>query len=175
VMSGALVVVESMFGNSREVADAVAQGLRTRITPVEVIDVGDAPAHPEPGLDLVVIGGPTHALGLSRPRTRSAATQRGASTRTDIGLREWLATADLGSQVPVATFDTRVGKAPGSAARSAGRRLRRAGAAVYDERSFFVRDVTGPLLPGELERATDWGRHLATRVIVPASPSKRTP
>src|SRR6188472_3952763 len=56
-MSGALVVVESMFRNSREVADAIAEGLRTRITPVEVLDVVNTPARPEPGLELVVVGG----------------------------------------------------------------------------------------------------------------------
>jgi hypothetical protein len=174
-MSGALVVVESMFGNSREVADAVAEGLRTRFATVEVVDVVNAPARPEPGLDLVVVGGPTHALGLSRPRTRAAAVERGAAARTEIGLREWLATADLGADLPVATFDTRVGTGPGSAARSAGRRLSRAGAALYDERSFFVRDVAGPLLTGELGRATDWGTHLAARVTAHSSSSRRTP
>jgi hypothetical protein len=68
----------------------------------------------------------------------------------------------------VATFDTRAEKArhlPGSAAKKADRiaRAHGYGAAIARE-SFYVSDVSGPLLPGELERAGDWGRDLAQRV-----------
>src|SRR3954454_11104253 len=87
----ALVVYESMFGNSERVARAVADGLGAHVD-VEVRDVALAHAGEVPeGVDLLVVGGPTHALSLSRPGTREDAIRQGAgqglATR---GLREWL-------------------------------------------------------------------------------------
>jgi hypothetical protein len=64
----------------------------------------------------------------------------------------------------VATFDTRVAKVrhlPGSAAKSAARILRRRGYPAVSSESFYVTDTTGPLLPGEIERAEAWGQMLA--------------
>jgi flavodoxin len=38
----ALVVYESMYGNTKEIAEAVAEGLAARM-PAEVVEVGSAP------------------------------------------------------------------------------------------------------------------------------------
>src|SRR5689334_20719676 len=87
----ALVVYESMFGNTEKVARAVADGLSETFD-VTVADVTGMPG--TVGVDLLVLGGPTHALGLSRPATRAQATQQGAvraATAVDLGLREYLA------------------------------------------------------------------------------------
>ncbi len=67
----ALVVVESVFGNTRAVAEAIAAGLADRMT-VRVVDVADAPTAVT-GLDLLVVGGPTHAFGMSWSATRRSA------------------------------------------------------------------------------------------------------
>ncbi len=174
-MTRVLVVVESMFGNTRAVGEAVADGLRTSsdVEAVDVVDVAAAPAAPT--VDLLVLGGPTHAFGLSRPATRADAAQRGA-TLSDAdratGLREYLAVLDAGPLPEiVATFDTRVRKrgVPGSAARAAARRLVRWGSrAPLPAVTFWVADVAGPLLPGELDRAREWGTRLAvTSLVVP--------
>ena len=40
----ALIVVESMFGNTREVADAIADGVRSAAGEVVVVDVTRAPS-----------------------------------------------------------------------------------------------------------------------------------
>ncbi|MEO7982335.1 MAG: flavodoxin, partial [Sporichthyaceae bacterium] len=60
-MTRVLVVVESMFGNTRAVGEAVADGLRTSsdVDAVDIVDVAAAPA--APAVDLLVLGGPTHA------------------------------------------------------------------------------------------------------------------
>jgi hypothetical protein len=165
----ALVVYESMFGNTRCVANAVADELRRHMT-VEVYDVEQAPAAIHELIDLIVVGGPTHAFSLSRPKTRADAAQQGASVGSPAtGIREWLEHLPSGPHSEsVATFDTRAEKArhlPGSAAKKADRiaRAHGYGAAIARE-SFYVSDVSGPLLPGELERAGDWGRDLAQRV-----------
>ncbi|MEO5744168.1 MAG: flavodoxin domain-containing protein [Terracoccus sp.] len=160
-----LVIYESLWGNTEQVAHAIAAGLGETFT-VEVVEVSAAPAAPPDDMDLLVVGGPTHAFSMSRPDTRSEAVKRGASnTAPGPGIREWVAnlpTAIDGS--PMASFDTRVEKVrrlPGSAARKAGKLLRRLGyAQILDPQSFYVADVEGPLLDGELERSRVWGQRL---------------
>ncbi|MDN5761333.1 MAG: flavodoxin domain-containing protein [Microlunatus sp.] len=56
----ALVVYESMFGNTEQVARAVAAGLR-EVLEVTVREVSDTPIGAVQDVDLVVAGGPTHA------------------------------------------------------------------------------------------------------------------
>ncbi len=167
----ALVVHESWFGNTARLAAAVADGLRSHGYTVEVRRVDDAPDVDTLDVDLLVVGAPTHAFSLSRPATRSDAVRQGGdATGSGLGLREWL-TAGHGAVRPVPTvcFDTRADRArhlPGSAARKAVRLAREAGldpARVTE--SFYVADVAGPLLPGELSRAARWGRQLAPQSV----------
>jgi hypothetical protein len=172
----ALVVFESMFGNTEAVAQAVAEGLaETMDVRVRAVDQapGALPAEPI----LVVVGGPTHALGMSRPRTREDAARRTpeTTTPTTMGLREWL---DQLERAPAGTlgaaFDTRVhAPVPGSAARGAARRLRRLGVGlVAPATTFWVDGTPGPLLDGESERARRWGRQVAMAAVSPAVPAR---
>ena len=71
----ALVVFESMFRNTRQSADAVAEGLSEHL-PVEQVEVSAAPTVIGDDVELLVIGGPTHAFGLTRPGTRQSAAQQ---------------------------------------------------------------------------------------------------
>ena len=165
----ALVVHESHWGNTRQVAQAIADGLADSDGgPVVVVDVAAAPSPLPAGVDLVVLGGPTHAFSMSRPTTRHDAHERGAEAgHEERGIREWLATLPTdGTSRAVATYDTRadqVRRLPGSAARAAGRFVtrHRLGRLVGTE-SFYVADSPGPLVDGELERARAWGRSLAS-------------
>lgn len=157
----ALVVYESLFGNSAEVARAVARGMGG----VTVVEVGDASAAQLADTDLLVLGGPTHAFSMTRPSTRHDAHTQGAPYGDDHrGLRELLDELPDRLDVPVATFDTRVAKArklPGSAAKAATKELRHHHhAKVVAQQSFYVDDVAGPLLDGELDRAESWGAEL---------------
>ena len=169
----ALVVYESMFGNTELVARQVADGL-AGYGQVEVREVSEAPAQPDEMLDLVVLGGPTHAFSMSRESTRQDARRQGA-THGEVytGLREWLDGIPEGSHHPqVAAFDTRVTKVrriPGSAARRAAKVAGRLGYHVTEQpESFFVEDVDGPLAEGELERARAWGSSIAAHLGAPA-------
>lgn len=167
-MARALVVYESMFGNSEQVARAVAAGLG-EVLEVDLAEVTHAPADPG-GYSIVVVGGPTHAFSMSRATTRRDAREQGATHGSvGEGLREWLASLPAQDLHPwFASFDTRVTRVrrlPGSAARSAARSARRHGLReVVAPESFFVEDVDGPLADGELERAHAWGRAVATAV-----------
>lgn len=167
----ALVVYESMFGNTQKVAEAIGAGLATSLE-VEVVEVGEAPVEPGPDVTLVVAGGPTHAFGMTREATRADAIELGAEHGArEFGLREWIDRLPTRRGGPsLATFDTRTTgrrRRPGSAARAAERAARRHGYdAAAPAESFFVADTDGPLVPGELERATDWGRDLIALVKV---------
>jgi len=161
----AFVVIESMFGNTRSIGSAVAAGLAGTME-VTTIGIGEVPAVLPEGIDLLVVGGPTHAFGLSRPSTRDSAHQQGAPQAPDIGVREWLSTLP-GENVAAAAFDTRVDKrfVPGSAARGALHRLQELGFDVLPPAcSFFVAGVEGPLRKGELDRARAWGEDLGRRM-----------
>jgi hypothetical protein len=168
-MTKAWVVYESMFGNTGEVARAVADGLRGA-TEVEVHEVGHVPALPD-DLDVLVVGAPTHAFGLSRPSTREdAATKTGHRTESQgIGLREWLEALPQPPGLPwFAAFDTRVNhpRLPGSAAKKASKALVRLGLRrLTSPESFWVLGTEGPLVAGERERAREWGRELAATVL----------
>ena len=69
----------------------------------------------------------------------------------------------------VATFDTKIGTMrhlPGSAAKGAARAAGHHGyEAAARAQSFFVHDVDGPLLDGELDRARAWGKQLAKSIM----------
>jgi flavodoxin len=157
----ALVVYESMFGNSAAVAKAVARGMGD----VAVVEVGETTAAQFADADLLVLGGPTHAFSMTRPSTRRDAHTQGAPFGDDHrGIRELLDELPATFTVPVATFDTRVSKVrklPGSAAKAATKELRHHHhAKVVAQESFFVDDTAGPLLDGELDRAEAWGAAL---------------
>lgn len=172
----AAIVYESLFGCTRDVADAVAEGMRDAdpACHVDVLPVGAASTDRLGQLDLLVVGAPTHYFALSSARSRAAAadlaegrrvTGRRGTQDVDVGtgVREWL--ARVPAALPgrrAAVFATRLGRPlAGSAARPIVRRLRREG---YDlavpAEAFAVTGIEGPLQPGERERARAWGSAL---------------
>lgn len=170
----ALIVYESMFGNTKRIALAVAEGIATKL-PVEAIEVSDAPEEIGGDIDLLVVGGPTHVHGMSSPRTRKSAAERadGSLVSRRIGIREWLdhARAEV-FDIHAAAFDTRVNGMvmfTGSAANGYTKGLRSAGFRVeWPPQSFLVSSKAAPsedaLLEGQLEEARAWGAAIASKV-----------
>lgn len=161
----ALVIHESMFGNTATIASAIAQGLASRLD-VVAYEVGVAPVAVPDDVDLLVVGGPTHAFGMSRPSTRRSAAEEsgGPLVSAGPGIREWIAgLAKATRHVPVATFDTKVAhpNLPGSAAHAAARRLSHLGYDVVMSDTFFVDGMAGPLVEGEATRGRTFGEDLA--------------
>jgi hypothetical protein len=159
-----LVVYETMFGNTGQIARAIAAGFSDHAH-VTVTDVVDAPDEVPPQTDVLVVGGPTHAFSMSRASTRKDAVERGAAD-SDLGrgIRDWLeALPQGGHPQSFVGFDTRVDIPflPGAASRSATRLARRLGFTVTEPESFLVEGYEGPIVAGEVERARAWGERLA--------------
>jgi hypothetical protein len=171
----ALVVYESWFGNTRRIGEEIAGALAAD-GEVDIVSVDD-PLPPLQGIDVIVVGAPTHVHGLSSGRSRAAALEQGGSEGDPGGgVRGWIERLPLCGGPSVAVFDTRADKPTllvGSAAHGIARRLRRRGYRLLVEpESFFVRGTPGPLVAGELERAAVWAAVLAREASgVVATPS----
>jgi Flavodoxin domain len=167
-----LVVYESWFGNTKRIAEEVAEALEEE-GEVELVSV-DAPVPELGGFDLLVIGAPTHIHGVSSRRSRHGALDQGGQGEVGIGVRGFIDRLPNGACGPrVAAFDTRADKPVwlvGSAARGIARRLRERGYLLAAEpESFFVQGTPGPLAAGELDRAGEWGKAVASGVMSPAA------
>jgi flavodoxin len=167
----AMVVYESVFGDARTIAEAVADGLSASV-PADVVAAADAPSEIGEDVGLLVVGGPNHAFGMPRPSTRQGAVkQHGAEIPdTDRGLHEWLEAVRTSSGgLLAAAFDTRGSGHPmltkmDHASRTEEKLLRKQGANLLaPAEHFYVADTKGPLVEGEQDRARQWGRSLAER------------
>ena len=176
----ALVVYESMYGNTREIARNIADGLRADY---EVILVPVAEATPElvAGADLLVAGAPTHMHGLSSIVTRRMAARVAAKDGSELrldpdadgpGLPEWL--KDLGRRDGLAVaFDTRINSISaitGRASRPIARLLKRHGYWLAAAPESFLVSWETTLLDGEADRARRWGMTIgaASKTYLPA-------
>jgi hypothetical protein len=166
-----VVIYESMFGSTKKVAEAVAEGLAP-CSQVSVVSVTEAVPADLDGVDLVVVGAPTHVHGMPRQSTRKGAREMAEKPDRQVrllpgaglgpGVREWL--ESLGHvEIASAAFDTRL-KGPsavtGRASKRIGRLLARHGARAAARPESFLVDKTGVLVEGELGRARSWGEHL---------------
>jgi Flavodoxin len=181
----AVVTFESVYGNTRAIAEAIAEGLRQG-GEVEVRSHNQLDPAELSAAEVLVVGAPTHMHGLPTSLSRKMAAK--ASEEEDVpldpsataepGIRSWLS-EQAGDGRAAAAFDTRIDKSPaltGSAARGIGKRLRRRGFQLAVEpESFFVEDAEGPLADGELERAREWGRTIASLIGSTAEPAAQPP
>jgi Flavodoxin len=170
----AVVAYESMYGNTRRVAEAIADGLQLTCS-VAVVPVSRLDRELIDAAELLVIGGPTHVRGLSRPNTRKAAVEAagkpGSTLRVEPdaqapGLREWL--GSLGHlDIQAAVFDTRMNIPAflsGRASRGLAKALRRRGLTMLAKSKSFLVTKDNRLCPGEEDRARTWGQQLAKSV-----------
>lgn len=169
----ALVVYESMYGNTHAVATAIAEGLRGSFE-VDAVQVGAVTRGLLAEADLLVVGGPTHVRGLSRSSTRKAAVaaaQKPGGPDLDRdpdaegpGAREWLDALAAAERKAAAAFDTRMSgpsTLTGRVSLGIARRLRQHGYRLVASPESFIVDRQNHLLPGEIRRAAQWGRRLA--------------
>ena len=149
----ALVVYHSEFGNTRQVAEAIAEAFdhagTARTVSAEQLDAADLQ-----GADLVVMGTPTHKMNLPQ------------AVRP---VFEQLPRRSLRG-VPVAAFDTSY-KMPAllarfTAAKRVDRKLRKLGGKrlVRPETFHVHHHHEGPLYDGEVERAKTWAEAILVKL-----------
>ena len=93
--TAALVIVESYFGSTRTIAEAIAAGLSETGAQARVLDVDRAPDVLPADLDRLVLGAPTHNRGLPTAGTRATACKKQGATTSATGVREWLAAVSI--------------------------------------------------------------------------------
>ncbi len=168
----AVIVYESMYGNTHQIAEAISNGLVDGADAVTILPPEDAMPERLAAADLVVVGGPTHVHGMSRPSTRNAAVEA-AEKSDDLeldlhapgdGLREWFDALPKFTGY-AAAFDTRI-DAPavvtGRASKGIARHLRKHGFTLVTEPESFLVTKQNTLLVGEAARAEAWAAHTAT-------------
>jgi flavodoxin len=157
-MSKALVVYDSVFGNTKLVAKSIADALSTHMDAL-VLAVGEVePVHLE-GLSLLIVGSPTRQF---RATPASMAWIQSITPNSLEG-------------VAVAAFDTRIpeeqlksnkilkllSRLIAYAADPISKKLAEKGARIITKPTgFYVADTEGPMVEGELERAAEWAKSL---------------
>jgi flavodoxin len=148
----ALIIYDSMYGNTEKIARAIGDGLTGE---VKVVRVGDANPSELKTCDLLILGSPVHG-GRPTPALEAFVKQLPANS--------------LGP-MRVAVFDTRfeaeeqgVGlRLLMSVVRYAADRLakdvaKKGGRLIAEPEGFIVENKEGPLKQGELERASMWAK-----------------
>ncbi len=176
----ALIIYESMYGNTHTVAEAVAEGLRTageaKTVPASHVEQKDFA-----DVDLLVLGAPTHMHGLPWLSSRKSAQKAAESSHGRVtldpdmdaerGMRSILDELPGGTETALpkkaAAFDTRLSGPvlfTGSAGKTLAKTLRRHGYTGAASPASFLVDKKDHLLEGEVDRAKEWGETLAGRV-----------
>jgi flavodoxin len=135
-----LVIYDSTYGNTEKIARAIGEAIGGQVNLVSEVKPANLL-----GFDLLFIGSPTHGGWFTE------------------GIRDLLKTTPALEGVSVAVFDTRTKKSLfGFAAPRIARSLEKNGGRLAaPPEGFIVLGVQGPLLDGELERATEWAKDIA--------------
>jgi hypothetical protein len=172
----ALIVYESMYGNTHVIAEHLAEGLRSQFD-VEVVPVDGATPAKVAAVDLLVVGGPTHIHTMSSEKSRVAAKEAAAKPGSDLaldagaegeGLRDWFHGLPQVRSVAAAAFDTRLDATAiltGRASKAIEKRLVRHGYDLVADPESFLVDKQNHLIEGEADRALHWAKELAASVV----------
>jgi flavorubredoxin len=173
----AVVVYESLWGNTAAIARAIAEGIGPD---ARVLTTDAASSETVAEADLVVAGAPVLGFSLASARMRDsvARSEANAPTPPDLShpsLRSWLDTLPHGHG-RFAAFETRIWWSPRGATGEIEGRLKRAGyQPIAKAQKFVVTDKYGPLREGELDRARRWGTELALAAGVDQARSSASP
>jgi flavodoxin I len=156
----ALIVYDSVYGNTEQIARAIGDVLATRAN-VRTVRVGDAQPEDLADLSLLVVGSPTHG-SMASPATRAWLKALAPNSLRGVKVAAFdtrVAVSDVTSRV-AAVFVRLLGYA---AQPIAGHLTKRGGTLLVPAEGFFVKDTEGPLKDGELERAAAWAQQIAER------------
>ncbi len=149
-MAKAVVVYESKYGNTKTVAEAIAEGLREGgVGDVHVLHVGAATPSELAAYDAIILGSPNHV---------------GGATRT---IKKLISSLGALSGKLIAVFDTYMGKDVDKAVNKMLTQLNEKAPGlevITPGLSVLVTGMKGPIADGELERSKAFGGTLAARL-----------
>jgi flavodoxin len=158
----ALVVYDSYFGNTEEVAKAIAGGLKDLVQ-ADVIRASDFDPKRVKGFDFLIIGSPTRAFHeTKRIKVFLKGVARDEYEKMKvIAFDTRIATEDIESRLL-----SRMEKAFGHAAEPMSDIMKkRGGELLIDPVGFYVQDTEGPLKEGEVDRAVEIVRQAIQKEI----------
>lgn len=151
----ALVVYDSAYGNTEEIAKAVGRALGED---TRVERVGDADWDDLKQYELVIVGSPTQG-GRPTPAVKAFLQNIPAGSLKGVEVSGFDTRIDSQAQgFMLRTFMGFLGYAAGRIARQL---EAKGGRLVKQPHGFFVQGKEGPLSEGELERAADWASSIA--------------
>jgi flavodoxin len=152
-----LVIYDSVFGNTEQVARAIGNALGSQAD-VNVLRVSDVKPEHLMGVDLLIVGSPTRAFSPTPAIKKFLANipQQGLRGVTVAAFDTRIALSDVDSRV-LPVFVRIFGYAAKPIADSL---TRKAGELRLPPEGFFVQGTEGPLKAGELERAADWAKQI---------------
>jgi flavodoxin len=152
----ALVIYDSIFGNTEQVARAISGALGAESTAIRVTDAGNDRLS---GLSLLIVGSPTRAFRPTKPISQFLdGIPRDALRGVRVAAFDTRMPED-NLNVPMLGFMVRLF---GYASKPISEKLvRKGGELAAPPEGFIVEESEGPLRRGELERAATWARHVA--------------
>ena len=154
----AMVVYDSVFGNTEKIAQAIGRALGSP-EDVEIVQVGNVKSEQLAGLTLLIVGSPTRQFSPTGATTSFLKNiPRNGLKGVKVTAFDTRFTVSAVEKVRILAFFVKIF---GYAAEPSADRLEKKGAelAVPPE-GFYVSDTEGPLLEGELERAADWAKQI---------------
>ncbi len=157
----ALVVYDSSFGNTEQIAQAIGDALASQ-EDVEILRVSNVKPEQLTGLKLLIVGSPTQRF---RPTAATSNLLKRIPGNSLKGVKvaafdTRLTVSDI-EKTPVLAFFVRIF---GYAARPISDRLeKKGGELTMPPEGFFVEGMEGPLKEGELERAAEWAKQIVAK------------
>ena len=154
----ALVIYDSVFGNTEKIAQSIASGLRATHE-TQCLRAGSVSVTQIRAADIIVMGSPTRSFRAT-PATQSVleSIPSGALQGKKVAAFD---TRLLMTGVKGLLFRRIIDKGGYAAPLIASELQSKAGTLALPAEGFFVKGEEGPLVTGELERAVDWGVKLA--------------
>jgi flavodoxin len=154
----ALIVYDSMFGNTGKIAEVVGEGLKP-CGLVQVLKVSEVMPEQIKEADLLVIGSPTQKF---RPLPSVTAwlksVPRGSWKGKRIAIFDTRMTEENVKKVGILRFFVSIF---GYAAGAIEKQIKPTGGKLISPSvGFYIQDTEGPLVEGELERAAAWAQKL---------------
>jgi len=151
----ALVVYDSVYGNTEQIAQAIGAALGSQAD-VQIVRAGDAQLEHVVGVDVLLAGSPTHG---GRPTTAMCAWLKALARDSLKGVK----TAGFDTRGDISDINSGllkrfIGMIGYAAERIAPALVKKGGSQALPPAGFIVLDREGPLQEGELERAAAWAR-----------------